>query len=64
VRKLAAFVLGEIRGTPPPVTTALCQAATDPAPSVRINAVEALRALMPFLKSSRWCPHTSPSSIY
>ncbi len=138
VRKLFAFVLGEIAGTAPDVTEALCHAATDPVAAVRINAVEALglkpatassvaalsaaikdadpqvrfsaalalaqigpdaeaavpalqdalldenryvpgyavealeriatpdalRALMPFLKSSRWCPHTSPSSIY
>jgi HEAT repeat protein len=138
VRKLSAFVLGEIAGTAPEVTEALCRAATDPIAAVRINAVEglglkpatpssvatlsaaikdadpqmrfsaalalaqigpdaeaavpalqdalldenryvpgyavealeriatpdALRALMPFLKSSRWCPHTSPSSIY
>jgi HEAT repeat protein len=138
VRKLAAFVLGEIAGTPPAVTEALCRAAADPVAAVRINAIEALglkpatpssiaalsaaikdadpqvrfsaalslaqigpaaeaavpalgealldqnryvpgyavealeriatpaalRVLMPFLKSSRWCPHTSPSSIY
>jgi HEAT repeat protein len=30
----------------------------------RIATPEALRALMPFLKSARWCPHTSPASIY
>ena len=30
----------------------------------RIATPDALRALMPFLKSSRWCPHTSPASIY
>jgi HEAT repeat protein len=138
VRKLAAFVLGEIKGTAPEVTEALCRAAADPVASVRINAVEALglkratpvsvatlsaamkdpdpqvrfsaalslaqigpdaeaavpllrdalkdenryvpgyavealeriatpeamRAVLPFLKSSRWCPHTSPHSIY
>ena len=138
IRKLSAFVLGEIAGTTPDVTEALCRAAADPVAAVRINAVEALglkpatpasvatlsaaikdadpqvrfsaalalaqigpaaeaavpalqdalldenryvpgyavealeriatpdalRALMPFLKSSRWCPHTTPSSIY
>jgi hypothetical protein len=138
VRKLAAFVLGEITGTAPEVTEALCRAAADPVASVRINAVEALglkratplsvatlsaamkdpdpqvrfsaawslaqigpdaaaavpllrdalkdenryvpgyavealeriatpeamRAVLPFLKSSRWCPRTSPHSIY
>ena len=30
----------------------------------RIGSAGALRALMPFLKASRWCAHTSPSSIY
>jgi len=30
----------------------------------RIATPTAMRALMPFLKSSRWCPHTSPASIY
>jgi HEAT repeat protein len=138
VRKLAAFVLGEIKSTAPELTEALCRAAADPVASVRINAVEALglkpatpvsvatltgamkdldpqvrfsaalslaqigpdaeaavptlrdalkdenryvpgyavealeriatpeamRAVLPFLKSSRWCPHTSPRSIY
>ncbi len=137
-RKLAAFALGEIAGTGPEVTEALCQATGDAAAAVRINAVEALglkpatpagiaalsrairdedpqvrfsaalslaqlgpdaeaavpalegaltdenryvpgyavealeriaspsamRVLMPFLKTSRWCPHTSPASIY
>jgi HEAT repeat protein len=30
----------------------------------RIGSPEALRALLPFLKAARWCPHTSPTSIY
>ena len=30
----------------------------------RIATPDAMRALVPFLKSSRWCPHTSPASIY
>jgi HEAT repeat protein len=138
VRKLSAFALGEIAGTPPGVTDALCRATADPVAAVRINAVEALglkaatpsgvatlsaaikdpdpqvrfsaalslvqigpaaeaavpalqdalldenryvpgyavealeriatpdamRVLMPFLKSARWCSHTSPSSIF
>jgi hypothetical protein len=138
VRKLAAFVLGEIKDTAPEVTEALCRVTADPVAAVRINAVEALglkpatplsvatlsaamkdpdpqvrfsaalslaqigpdaeaavpvlrdalkdenryvpgyavealeriatpdamRAVLPFLKSSRWCPHTSPRSIY
>ena len=137
-RKLAAYALGEIAGTLPEVTDALCRAASDPAAPVRINAVEALglkpatpssvaalaagikdadpqvrfsatlalaqigpdaeaavpvlrealvdenryvpgyavealeriatpsamRVLMPYLKSARWCARTSPSSIY
>jgi HEAT repeat protein len=137
-RKLAAFALGEIAGTPALVTEALCRATQDAAAAVRINAVEALglkhatpgaiaalsraiidrdaqvrfsatlslaqigppaeaavlvlsdalhdenryvpgyavealerigtpaamRVLLPFLKAARWCPHTSPASIY
>ena len=138
VRKLSAFALGEIVGTPPGVTEALCRAAADGVAAVRINAVEALglkpatpssvaalsaairdpdpqvrfsaalslaqigpdaeaavpalqdallddnryvpgyavealeriatpdamRALLPFLKSARWCSHTSSGSIF
>jgi HEAT repeat protein len=30
----------------------------------RIATPDAMRALVPFLKSARWCPHTSPKSIY
>ncbi len=30
----------------------------------RIATQSAIRALLPFLKSARWCPHTSPASIY
>jgi HEAT repeat protein len=30
----------------------------------RIGTPSAMRALLPFLKSARWCPHTSPASIY
>ena len=30
----------------------------------RIATPDAMRVLMPYLKSSRWCPHTSPASIY
>jgi HEAT repeat protein len=30
----------------------------------RIATPTAMRALLPFLKSARWCPHTSPKSIY
>ena len=30
----------------------------------RIGTPEAMRALLPFLKAARWCPHTSPASIY
>jgi HEAT repeat protein len=41
-RKLASFALGEIAGTGTDVTAALCTAAADPDPIVRINAVEAL----------------------
>ena len=25
---------------------------------------EALKSLLPFLKSARWCPYTNPASIY
>jgi HEAT repeat protein len=137
-RKLAAFALSEIAGTPALATDALCRATHDAAAAVRINAVEALglkpatpdaivalsramvdrdaqvrfsatlslaqigpaaeaavpvlsdalhdenryvpgyavealerigtpeamRVLLPFLKAARWCPHTSPASIY
>jgi len=41
-RKLACFALGEIAGTGPDVTAALCAAAADPETVVRVNAVEAL----------------------
>ena len=30
----------------------------------RIATPGAIRALLPFLKTARWCPHTSPASIY
>ena len=30
----------------------------------RIATPDAIRVLLPFLKSARWCPHTSPASIY
>jgi hypothetical protein len=30
----------------------------------RIGTPEAMRVLLPFLKVARWCPHTSPASIY
>ncbi|MBV9537721.1 MAG: HEAT repeat domain-containing protein [Acidisphaera sp.] len=30
----------------------------------RIATPDAMRALLPYLKSARWCPHTTPSSIY
>jgi HEAT repeat protein len=30
----------------------------------RIATPQALRTLLPYLKTSRWCPQTSPSSIY
>ncbi|MBI1775171.1 MAG: HEAT repeat domain-containing protein [Proteobacteria bacterium] len=30
----------------------------------RIATPEALRTLIPFLKTARWCPHTNPASIY
>ncbi len=137
-RKLAVFALGECEGTDPDLFDALCQAAADPSPGVRINAVEALglkqggrgavaaltraikdadthvrfsaalslaqlgpaaapavpalkdalddpnryvpgyavealerigtkdayQVLLPYLKTSRWCAHTSPKSIY
>lgn len=137
-RKLATFALGEIAGSEPAVTRALCDAARDADVLVRINAVEALglkranpsvvealsaaikdedahvrfsaalslaqlgpvadaavpalktaladenryvpgyavealerigtpaalQTLLPFLKTSRWCKHTSPKSIY
>jgi hypothetical protein len=51
VRKLSAFALGEIAGTPPAVTDALCLAAKDATAPVRINAVEAL-GLKPATPSS------------
>jgi HEAT repeat protein len=137
-RKIAAAALGEINGTGPNVTEALCAATRDPVISVRVNAIEALawkpsspqviaalseairdaapdvrfsavltlaqigptaeaavpalvkalhdenryvpgyvvealerigtqtamRPLLDFLKTARWCPYTSPSSIY
>jgi HEAT repeat protein len=30
----------------------------------RIATPGAIKALLPFLKTARWCPHTSPGSIY
>jgi HEAT repeat protein len=30
----------------------------------RIATPDAIRVLLPFLKAARWCPHTSPASIY
>jgi hypothetical protein len=30
----------------------------------RIASPSAMGVLLPFLKAARWCPHTSPSSIY
>jgi HEAT repeat protein len=30
----------------------------------RIATPSAIRVLLPFLKAARWCPHTSPASIY
>ena len=30
----------------------------------RIATPGAIRVLLPFLKAARWCPHTSPASIY
>jgi HEAT repeat protein len=30
----------------------------------RIATPAAIRALLPFLKTARWCPHTSPASIF
>jgi HEAT repeat protein len=30
----------------------------------RIGSPGAMRVLMPYLKSARWCPYTSPASIY
>jgi HEAT repeat protein len=30
----------------------------------RIGTADAMRALLPFLKLSRWCPYTSPRSIF
>jgi HEAT repeat protein len=30
----------------------------------RIATPAAIRVLLPFLKAARWCPHTSPASIY
>ena len=29
-----------------------------------LRGPDAIRALLAFLKSARWCPHTSPDSIY
>lgn len=137
-RKLAAFALGEVGAATEPVARALCAAAADDEPAVRVNAVEALgmmqgtpavvtaltaavydgeaevrfsaalslarlgpdaeaavptlsealrdgnryvggyavealerigtqqasRVLLPFLKQARWCPVTTPQSIF
>ena len=30
----------------------------------RIATPDAMQVLLPFLKTARWCPHTSPASIY
>jgi len=30
----------------------------------RIGTPAAMRVLLLFLKAARWCPHTSPASIY
>jgi HEAT repeat protein len=30
----------------------------------RIASPQALQTLIPFLKTSRWCPHTSTKSIF
>ena len=73
VRFSAALSLAQIGPAAEAAVPALGEALLDQnryVPGYAVEALEriatpaALRVLMPFLKSSRWCPHTTPSSIY
>jgi HEAT repeat protein len=73
VRFSAALSLAQIGPAAEPAVPALEGALADEnryVPGYAVEALEriatptALRALMPFLKSARWCPHTTPRSIY
>jgi HEAT repeat protein len=73
IRFSAAFSLAQIGPAAAAAVPALARALADdnryvPGYAVealeRIASPEALGTLLPFLKTARWCPHTSPASIY
>jgi HEAT repeat protein len=73
VRFSAALSLAQIGPAAEAAVPALQDALNDEnryVPGYAVEALEriatpgALRVLMPYLKSARWCAHTSPSSIY
>jgi HEAT repeat protein len=73
VRFSAALSLAQLGPSAEAAVPALSSALTDenryvPGYAVealeRIATPEAMRTLLPYLKTSRWCSHTSPSSIY
>jgi HEAT repeat protein len=73
VRFSAAFALGQLGPAAEAAVASLEVALADEnryVPGYAVEALEriasprALRALVPFLKSARWCAHTSPASIY
>jgi HEAT repeat protein len=73
VRFSAAFSLAQIGPAAAAAVPALGRALEDDnryVPGYAVEALEriaspdALRMLLPFLKASRWCPHTNPASIY